>query len=315
MKVGIIGAGFVGATTAYAIVMRGVASDIVLVDIDEARAKAEASDVLHAVPFAHSASVTSGEYADLEGSDIVVITAGANQKPGETRLELLGRNAKIMEQVVPQAIEYAPGAVLIVVSNPVDVMTHLAARTAAEHDVPPRRVIGAGTMLDTARFRALLGEHLGVDPQHVHGYVVGEHGDSEVLTWSIVDVGGLPLQEYARLLDIPFDKEVRQRIDDEVRNAAYEIIEGKGATYYGIGSALAHLIEVVGHDHRGLLTVCSPLAEMQGVKDVTLSVPHLLGGEGSLATLPLRLSDEENEALQRSARVIRDAIDKYDASR
>jgi L-lactate dehydrogenase len=294
-------------------VQRGIATEIVLIDINRDRARAEASDILHAVPFSNPASVRAGAYADLTGSEVVVITAGVSQEPGEGRLALLGRNAAIMREVVPQVVEHAPEAVLLVTTNPVDVMTHLAARFAQERGLDSRAVIGSGTMLDTARFRALLGGYLGVDPQHVHGYVVGEHGDSEVLTWSIVDIGGLPLADYARMQGIALGEAERASIDDQVRNAAYEIIEGKGATYYGIGSALAHIVAVIGHDHRGLLTVCTPLPEVQGVQDVTLSMPHLLGGEGSLATLPLLLSDEENDALRKSAQVIRGAIDAYDA--
>lgn len=312
MKVGIVGAGLVGSTAAYAMVMRGVATEIVLIDINRERAQAEASDILHAVPFAHPANVWAGEYSDLSESRIVLITAGVSQQPGQTRLELLGRNAEIMGQIVPQVIEHAQEAVLLVTTNPVDVMTHLVARFAGEYGVLSSRVVGSGTMLDTARFRALLGNHLGVDPQHVHGYVVGEHGDSEVLTWSVVDVGGLPLADYARMRGIDLGPAVRQAIDDQVRNAAYEIIDGKGATNYGIGSALAHLVEVIGHDHRGLLTVCTPVPQVEDVLDVTVSLPHLLGGEGSLATLPLSLSQEENDALRKSAGLIRSAIDEYD---
>lgn len=309
MKVGIVGAGFVGSTAAYALVMRGVASDIVLVDLNKTRAKAEAADILHAAPFVHPADVSAGDYADLVDSDVVIITAGVSQKPGESRLELLERNAAIIRQIVPQVIEYAPETVLLITTNPVDVMVHLAAAAAAELGVPRERVLGSGTTLDTARFRSLLGAHLGVDAQHVHGYVVGEHGDSEVLTWSLVDVGGLPLREYVRTCGIDLSAEKQQEIDDAVRNAAYEIIEGKGATYYGIGSALAHIVDVIGHDHRALLTVCAPIAEVEGVKDVTLSLPHLVGGEGVLATLPLHLDAEETEALRKSAEVIRRAID------
>ncbi|MFP4394418.1 MAG: L-lactate dehydrogenase [Anaerolineales bacterium] len=309
MKVGIVGTGFVGATAAYALVMRGVASEIVLVDLNRARAEAEAADILHAAPFVHPADVSAGDYEDLAGCEVVIITAGVSQKPGESRLELLGRNAAIIRQIVPQVIEYAPATVLLITTNPVDVMVHLAATAAAELGVPRQRVLGSGTTLDTARFRALLGAHLGVDAQHVHGYVVGEHGDSEVLTWSLVDVGGLPLQEYVRTCGIDLNAEKQQEIDDAVRNAAYEIIEGKGATYYGIGSALAHIVDVIGHDHRALLTVCAPMAEVEGVEDVTLSLPHLVSGEGVLATLPLHLDAEETAALRKSAEVIRRAID------
>ena len=189
MKIGIVGTGMVGSTAAYALVMRGVGREIVLVDIDKKRAQAEADDIFHAVPFAHSLEVRAGEYADLVGSRVIVLAAGVSMRPGETRLQLLDRNAAIFADVVPSVLRHAPEAVLLVATNPVDIMTHLAARYAAEQGVPPGRVIGSGTTLDTARFRVLLGRHLGVDPQHVHAYVVGEHGDSEVLTWSLATVG------------------------------------------------------------------------------------------------------------------------------
>ncbi len=313
MKVGIVGTGMVGATTAYALVMQGIGREIVLVDLNKERAAAEASDLLHAVPFAHALKISAGEYADLQGSRVVVISAGASQKSGETRLELLERNADIFRQIVPSILEHAPDAVLLVASNPVDVMAHVTAVFAAEHGVPAGRVLGSGTTLDTARFRALLGEHLGVDSTHIHGYVVGEHGDSEVITWSLTNVGNLPLQEFSRLYDIPLDEDIRKEIDRQVCRAAYNIIEGKGATYYGIGSALARIINVILRDQRAILTVSTRTPDIAGVKDVTASLPQLVGGDGVLATFALPLSDEEQRALHNSASVIREAIDELEA--
>lgn len=312
MKIGVVGVGAVGATAAYALVMRGVGTEIVLVDMNTARADAEADDILHAVPFAHPMRVSAGDYADLDNSRIVIIAAGVGQKPGETRLQLLGRNASIFRQVVPSILEYAPDAILMVATNPVDVMTHLTARYAADYGVPSTRVIGSGTTLDTARFRALLGRHLGIDSHHIHGYVVGEHGDSEVLTWSQVTVAGTPLEEFCREQGINLDEEIRADIDNSVRRAAYHIIEGKGATYYGIGSALARIASIILQDQRSIMTVCTPVDDVAGVKDVTVALPHLMGGRGILSRLPLPLSDEENEALRASARVVRDAIDELD---
>ena len=312
MKVGIVGTGMVGATAAYAMVMRGVGREIVLVDKNEKRAQAEADDLFHAVPFAHPLQVRAGYYADLAGSKVVILTAGVGQRPGETRLQLLARNAAIFRQVVPSVLEHAPKAVLVVATNPVDVMTQLAARYAAAHGVPPTRVLGSGTMLDTARFRALLSRHLGVDARHIHAYVVGEHGDSEVLTWSLVTVGGMPLAEFCRQNGISLTDAVRDEIEHRVRDAAYHIIEGKGATYYGIGSALARLVDVILRDQRSILTVCTPVAGVAGVCDVTLALPHLIGGEGVLASFPLPLSDEEETALRASAQVICDAIEELD---
>lgn len=311
MKVGIVGAGAVGATAAYAMVMRGLGREIVLVDIDKKRARAEAADIHHAAPFAYPVNVRAGEYQDLNDSRIVIITAGVAQRPGETRLELLERNASIFRQIIPEVLKNAPDTILLITTNPVDVMTHLTAHIAAEFGVPSSKVIGSGTTLDTARFRALLGQRLGVDPPHVHAYVIGEHGDSEVLTWSLVSIGGVPLEEFCRQWDICFDQEVREDINHRVRGAAYEIIEGKGATFYGIGSALARIVEVILRDQRSLLTVCTPVADIAGVKDVTVSLPHLVGGDGILDTilLPLSLNKQEEETLRHSAQIIKQAYE------
>ena len=312
MKVGIVGAGLVGSTAAYALVLRGVAREVVLIDKNRERAQAEADDIFHAVPFAHPAEVRAGDYADLQGSRVVILTAGVGQRPGETRLQLLARNAEVFRAVVPRILEHAREAVLLVATNPVDVMTHLAARYAAEGEVPASRVLGSGTTLDTARFRALLGRHLGVDAQHIHVYVVGEHGDSEVLTWSLATVGGMPLQEFCRQHGIPLDAGVRREIDQRVRDAAYHIIEAKGATYYGIGSALARISAAILGDQRSILTVSTRVAQVLEVCDVTLSLPHLVGGEGALASFPLPLNPEEQDRLRASAQVVCDAIAELD---
>ncbi|MBZ0316397.1 MAG: L-lactate dehydrogenase [Anaerolineae bacterium] len=311
MKIGIVGTGFVGATAAYALVMQGIGREIVLVDKNTARAEAEANDIFHAVPFANPLNIRAGGYPDLVNSRVIILAAGVNQQPGETRLQLLARNAKIFGEVVPEILPYAPDAVLVVATNPVDIMTHLTARFATQRGVPSSRVIGSGTTLDTARFRVLLGRFLGVDSQHVHGYVVGEHGDSEVLTWSLVTVGGIPLQEFCERRGITLDSTIKQQIDEQVRRAAYHIISGKQATYYGIGSALARIVDVILSDQRSILSVCTPVNEVVGVRDVTLALPHLLGGSGVIETLslPLSLSDEEEEQLRKSAMVIRTAIE------
>jgi L-lactate dehydrogenase len=309
MKIGIVGAGFVGSTAAYAMVMRGVGRQIVLVDRNEERARAEADDIFHAVPFAHPLDVVAGSWRDLAGARVVVLTAGVNQRPGETRLELLARNEAVFAEVVPAVLDHAPDAVLVVATNPVDVMTHVAARLAAARGVPRSRVFGSGTTLDTARFRALLGRRLGVDAAHVHAYVVGEHGDSEVLTWSLATVGGIPLADMAERHGVPFDEAVRAEIDERVRRAAYAIIAGKGATYYGVGSALARIVDAVLRDQRSVLTVCTPMVDVAGVPDVTVALPQVVGGAGVLETLPLALPPEEERALARSAAVVRAAID------
>lgn len=312
MKIGIVGSGMVGATAAYALVMRGVGREIVLVDQNTARAQAEADDIFHAVPFAHPLTIRAGDFADLKGCRVVIMAAGVGQKPGETRLQLLERNAAVFKAVIPQIFTHAPETLLVVATNPVDVMTHVSALLAAEFDVPSHRIIGSGTTLDTARYRALLSSHLGVDATHIHGYVVGEHGDSEVLTWSLTRVGNMSLDGFCQQNDIPLDDEVRQRIDTGVRRAAYGIIEGKGATYYGVGSALARIVSNILGDRRAIMTVCTPTAEIAGVKNVTVSLPHLVGGEGILRTFPLPLAADEEEALNRSAAIIRQAMDELE---
>jgi L-lactate dehydrogenase len=310
MKVGIVGAGLVGATAAYALVVRGVGREIVLVDKNTARANAEADDIRHAVPFAHPLEINSGGFPDLDGCRVVVLCAGVGQKPGETRLQLLRRNSEVFREIVPQVLANAPDAVLVVASNPVDVMTHLAARFAEACDVPPGRVFGSGTTLDTARFRSLVGVHCGVDPHHVHAYVIGEHGDSEVLTWSSATVCGMTLEAFAKLRGIALSKAIREQVDQAIRQAAYTIIGGKGATYYGIGSALARIVDVILHDQRSILTVCCPTADVVGVKNVTVALPRLVGGQGVIETFPLPLDDRETAGLRASAGVIRTALDE-----
>ena len=312
MKTGIVGSGFVGSTAAYALVMRGVGRRLVLVDQNRARAESEADDIFHAVPFANPLEVTAGDYADLAGCRVVIVSAGVGQKPGETRLQLLGRNAEVFKQVIPNILQHAPDAVLLIATNPVDVMTHLAARFAAEFGVPSSRVIGSGTTLDTARLRSLIGRHLNVDSQHIHAYVLGEHGDSEVIPWSLVTVGGIPLSEFCHTGKISICPEDYESIDQRVRRAAYHIIEGKGATYYGVGSALARIVEVILQDERSILTVSTPMEEVAGVKDVTVSLPNLVGGEGIIKTFFPQLNEKETELLGASARVVRSVIDQLE---
>jgi L-lactate dehydrogenase len=308
-KIGIVGSGFVGATAAYAMVLGGVGREIILVDIDRARAQAEADDIRHAVPFAHPVNVHAGDYADLAGSRIVVLTAGVNQRPGETRLQLLDRNAAIFQTIVPQVLQAAPNALLLVATNPVDIMTHLTARFATRQGVTSGRVLGSGTTLDTARFRTLLAARLGVDAQHVHAYVIGEHGDSEVLVWSQVSIGGIPFDDYCRSQGVSLDEQARAEVDEKVRRAAYHIIQGKHATYYGIGAALARIVNVILRDQRSILTVCAPVQEVEGVKDVTVALPHLVGGQGVLSTLWQPLRSEERNALRQSAEIVKAALD------
>jgi L-lactate dehydrogenase len=312
MKIGIVGSGAVGSTAAYAMVMRGIGREIVLVDKDDKRAGAEAEDIGHAVPFAHPLLIKAGGYSELEGCRLVIITAGVAQEPGESRLDLLKRNAAIFKKVISSILDSAPDAVLVVVTNPVDIMTYLATRYARDHGRTSGKVFGSGTTLDTARFRSLLGQHLGVDPQHVHAYVVGEHGDSEVLAWSLVRIGAMTLDDFCNLHDVCIDDQGRRDMDERVRKAAYAIIEGKGATYYGIGSAVAKIAETVLRDQRSILTVSTVTENVAGVPDVSISLPRLVGGGGVLTTFPVSLNEGEEQALRKSAEVIRKAIKQLD---
>jgi L-lactate dehydrogenase len=312
VKIGIIGSGMVGATSAYAIMMLKAASEIVLVDANEKRAVAEAQDIQHAVPFAHATDIYAGTFGDLVGAKIVVIAAGASQKPGETRLMLMERNAAILHDIISKTIAVNPRVVFLIATNPVDIITHICASIANKFGIPSTKIIGSGTTLDTARFRTLLGNHIGVDSQNVHGYVIGEHGDSEVITWSNTDIGGVPLQTFVEHRNVEFGDATKRRIDDGVRNAAYHIIAGKGSTYYGIGGAIAKLVDVINRDNRAVLTVSTLNEEVEGVKNVTLSLPHLIGGDGDLGVLPIQLNEAERALLKKSAEIIRGKIDEYE---
>lgn len=309
MKVGIVGTGFVGSTTAYTLVMKGLGTEIVLIDKNTARAAAEASDIRHAIPFGHSVNIRQGDYPDLAGCSAVIVAAGKSRAAGQSRLELVLENAAIFREVIPAIIEHSPCSVLIITTNPVDIMTHVATRIAVNLDVPTGLVVGTGTALDTARFRTLLGDFLDIDSSHVHAYVLGEHGDSEVMAWSLARVGGLSIGEVCAFLDKEFDDSLKKRINDDVRHAGRDIISGKGATYYGIGSILAHIIDVIIHDHRAILTVSTFVHDCEGVRDVTLSLPHILGGRGIIARLPLPLDAAERSELRKSAEILRKATD------
>ncbi len=303
-KIGIVGCGMVGGATADALVLRGIASEIVLVDRDRERAEAEEQDVLHATPFAHPTRLRAGDFRDLEGAAVVVLAAGVAQRPGETRLELLDRNAAVFEEIVPAVLKHAPDAILLVATNPVDIMTLIALRASG---LPATRVIGSGTILDTARFRTLLGEHFAVAPQSVHAYVLGEHGDSEVLCWSSARIGTLSLVRFAETVGRPLDVTARQRIDDGVRRAAYRIIRGKGATWFGIAAGLARIVRAVVADEQAVLTVSGWSSGLEGVPAICFSLPRILGRGGIRETLLPELSAEERTALAGSATTLLEA--------
>ncbi|WP_319775121.1 L-lactate dehydrogenase [Breoghania sp.] len=306
MKVGIVGAGMVGSSAAFAIALMGHASSITLVDANEALARAQAQDISHAVPFASSTRLASGSFDDLKDARIVILAAGASQRPGETRLELLSRNAGIIRSIVTEVLRVAPDAILIAASNPVDVVTQIAHRVSG---LPANRVIGSGTILDSARFRSLLGQHLGVSPHSIHAYVLGEHGDSEVLAWSSARAGALPIAQVAAQVNVSLDEAVRAEIDSGVRNAAYTIINGKGSTYYGIGAGLARLVEVIGRNQNVVFSVSSVTEEIEGVRDVALSIPRVLGAGGVVTDLVPQLDETEHAALHRSATILKEQIE------
>jgi L-lactate dehydrogenase len=305
MKVGIVGCGFVGSSAAYAMALKGTPSEMVLVDLNKKLAQAQAEDILHATPFSHPVRVVAGDYPQLEGAGIVILACGVGQRPGETRLQLLERNVEVFKKVVPQVLQFAPEAVLLAVSNPVDVITQVVTKLSG---LSPAKVIGSGTILDTARFRALLGEHLGVAPVSVHGYVLGEHGDSEVLVWSSAKAGGVSIQDYARQMGVGLTQEMKLKIDDGVRRAAYRIIEGKGATYYGIGAGIAQIVQAIRDDERRVLTVSSLTTGMEAFKGICLSLPRVVGLKGILTELRPDLSGEDHLALQKSADILKEAV-------
>lgn len=304
MKVGIVGAGNVGATAAFAMVTTGAASEIVVVDLNAALAHAQAQDILHATPLQRPVRVRAGNYADLAGANVVVLAAGVGQRPGETRLELLGRNAKVFGAIIPEVLNAAPEAILLIASNPVDVMTEIAVKISR---LPPGRVFGSGTILDSSRFRALLGEHLDIAPTSVHAYVLGEHGDSEVLWWSGASAAGLSVTEMAAQRGRPLDAAAKARIDAAVRGAADAIIRGKGATWFGIGGGLARIVQAIRSDEHALLSVSAPTAGIQGIEGVTLSLPRVVGARGIVATLTPTLNDDERDALIASATILKEA--------
>ena len=306
MKVGIVGAGLVGATAGYAIGMMRAAREVVLVDLNADLAEAQAADILHAMPFASSTRVRAGGYDALAGAHVVILAAGVGQKPGETRLALLGRNAAVFEAVIGEVLRVVPDPILVVATNPVDVMTTIALRLS---DLPETRVIGSGTILDTARFRALLAGHLGVAYRSVHAYVLGEHGDSEVLGWSGARVGTMPLGAFAAQMRTPLTDSVRAEIDAGVRRAAYTIISGKGATNFGIGGGLARIVAAIGQDERAVLSLSAESASLTDYPRVAFSIPRLIGADGLMAELAPSLDAAERDALGASAQLLKDTVD------
>ncbi|GAB4205107.1 MAG: L-lactate dehydrogenase [Roseiflexaceae bacterium] len=306
-KVGLVGVGMVGASFAYALMQRGLATELVIVDVDSARAEGEAMDLNHGLPFVRPMQIRAGDYEDLSGAAMVVIAAGANQKPGETRLDLLQRNAGIIRAVVTEVVRNAPDAIIVLATNPVDLLTHIAVTTAG---LPPGRVFGSGTILDTARFRYLLGDYYDVDPRSVHAYIVGEHGDSELALWSLANIAGVRLREFVGPKGRGYDQAAMDQIFAQTRDAAYEIIKRKKATYYAIGLGLLTIVEAVLRDQRTVLTVSTPMTGQYGVSDISISLPTIVGGGGAEEVLNLVIDPAEEAAFCHSAQVLKDRLNQ-----
>lgn len=301
-KVAVIGTGFVGSSFAYSLMIHGTTSEIVLIDIDRKRAEGEAMDLNHGLPFVQPARIWAGDYPDCEGADIVVIAAGLAQKPGESRLKLVNRNIEIFRQIIPKIKEYTKECILLIATNPVDIMAYASLKLSG---FPPSRVMGSGTILDTSRLRYLLGEYLRVDPRNVHAYIVGEHGDSEVPVWSLANVAGTRLKDYCPICGRKYDAQYLNTIFEQVKNAAYKIIELKGRTYYAIGLGLTRIVESIIRDENAVLTVSSFLHDYHGVSDICLSVPTIINRKGIREVLKLPLEEEEIKKFQNSASILK----------
>lgn len=305
-RVVVVGAGNVGATFAYALLQSGLASEIVLVDANRAKAEGEAMDLNHAVPFTKPTRIWAGDYRDCAGASVVVITAGVGQKPGETRLQLLQRNAAVFADIVPRVVEHNKHAILLIATNPVDVLTYHSLKISG---LPWQRVIGSGTILDTARFRYLLSQHFGVDARSVHAFIIGEHGDSEVPVWSLANIAGLRLPEYCEAAGRQCDPAALEEIFIQTRDAAYHIIERKHATYYAVAAGLMRIVEAILRDQSTVLSVSSLVQGYYGIEDVCFSLPSVVTGRGIERVLPLHLDADEEQRLRKSADVLRGMVE------
>lgn len=302
VRVAVVGMGNVGATFAYALLLSGYAAEIVLIDVNRAKAEGEAMDLNHTEPFAHATRIWAGDYSDCANAAVTVVTAGAAQRPGETRLDLVKRNAAIFREVIPEISKHSPNGILLIATNPVDVLTYLSLKLSG---MPPERVIGSGTILDTARFRHLLSEHFGVDPRSVHAHIIGEHGDSEVPAWSLANIAGMRLPDFAKASGIPYDEEKMDEIFRQTRDAAYAIIERKGATFYAVAAGLLRIVEAILRNQHTILSVSSSITCAYGISDVCLSLPTVLGRKGVERVLHVALSPSEQAGLRHSAEVLK----------
>ncbi len=300
-KTVVIGAGSVGTTYIYALLQSGLAGEIALIDVDTKRVEGEVMDLSHGLPFIPPVSVKAGDYSDCSDANLIVVTAGARQAPGQSRTELIQKNADIVQGICAQIAAHHSDAVLVMVTNPVDTLTQLAVRYLGW---PRERVIGSGTVLDSARFRFMLSRHCGIDARNVHAYVLGEHGDSEVAAWSMTHIAGIPLEEYCRICkgcDYPTH---HQQIAEQVRDSAYHIIDYKGSTFYGIGLSLTRISGAILRNENSILTVSTLLRGEYGIWDVCLSVPCVLGESGIVRIIDVQLTADEQKALTRSAEAV-----------
>jgi L-lactate dehydrogenase len=304
-KITIIGSGKVGTTFAYALLLSGQVGEIVLIDVDKRRTEGEVMDLNDAVPLSHPTRIIQGEYAECAGAEVVVITAGASQKPGETRLDLLKRNTAIFASIIPEILRYNPQPLILNATNPVDILSYATWKLSG---LPAQRVIGSGTILDTARFRAALSQRFNLDARSVHAYIIGEHGDSEVAVWSSANIAGIPLVDYCREVKGEVCKEDRVRISEQVRDAAYEIISRKGATFYAVAVGLLRIVESILRDQHSVLSVSNLVPGYYGIEDVYLSLPSVVGRGGVERILPITLDEAEQAALRRSAEVMQENI-------
>ncbi len=304
-KVAMIGCGFVGSTTAFALMQSGLFSEMILIDADQDRAEGEALDISHGTPFARPMKIYAGTYQDLVDAAVIIITAGANQKPDETRLDLVNKNTKIMRAVIQEIMKYGCEGILLVVSNPVDILTYEALKISG---LPKNRVIGSGTVLDTGRLKSELAEHLGVDSRSIHAFIIGEHGDSEIAAFSSANVSGVPLNDVCEMRGYFHHEAAMREIAQTVKNSAYEIIDKKKATYYGIAMAVRRICEAIVRDEKSILPVSVMLEDFYGLKDVVLSMPAIVGANGAEGLMPITLNEEERKQLEASANVLKEVI-------
>ena len=302
-RVAVIGTGFVGSTFAYTVVLSGLVSDLVLIDVNRVKAEGDAMDLNHGLAFARPMRIWAGDYEDVATADVIVIAAGASQKPGETRLDLVRKNTVIFREIIGKIMAHDPKGIILIATNPVDILTYATLKFSG---LPPARVIGSGTILDTARFRYLLGLYADVDPRSVHAYIIGEHGDSELAVWSLASIGPMPMADFCRSSGRPYSSETVEGIFHAVRDAAYSIIEKKGSTHYAIAMGLMRIVEAILRDQHSVLSVSTLLTDFHGVSDICLGVPCVVNTTGIDRVLDLPLSAEEEAAFRRSADVLKE---------